>query len=159
MFLMLIRIVFFSFVLYLLYSGCKTSQNNQSPATPVVPLISDGPRYTSTDTFYRVKQRLSGDWIWLKTECCGRIKNVSTPESTKNKIEKKFSTDGTVTTINNGKTESALGYQILFSYLNDNNYMISVDDGRPGLLHFFGDTLVIDYGYVDLQTEWYLRKK
>jgi hypothetical protein len=143
----------------MLHAECKIVRKNHEHQTSIAMPVSDSVQYVSTDTFYKVKQQLSGNWTWLKTECCGRIKKISTPENTQTNIEKKFSMDGSVTTLVNGKIQNTLGYQILFSYLKDDNYMISIDDGRPGILHFFADTMIIDYGYVDLQTEWYLRKK
>jgi hypothetical protein len=155
---MLLRIIFVAAIFQLLYANCKTSKSNlQNGQTQ--PDVSDGPKYTSADTFYLLKQKLAGNWIWLKTDCCGRIKKTSTPKTTNTTIEKQFNTDGTVVVRTNGKSEGTLAYRLLFSYMNDNDTMISIDDGRAGLLRFFGDTLVIDFGYVDLQTEWYVRNR
>lgn len=152
----------FTILCLFIIKACTTTNRTQHMSVEekeVLPNVSDNDRYVPIDSFYLIKHQLSGDWVWLKTQCCGRIVNINTPESTKTTIEKKFSTDGTIYNIENGRTIGTSGYQIIKSYLSDDRYMISIDDGRPGFLYILGDTLIIDYSYVDLQTEWYLRKR
>ncbi len=52
-----------------------------------------------------------------------------------------------------------VSYKIDYNVMRDNRPIILIRDKHPGYIYFKSDTLVIDYGYMDLQTEYYLKKK
>lgn len=134
----------FLVVISLLFA-CKSSKPQQAANNVAI---------TKTLT---LSQQLIGSWQWIKTNCCGRLNTITTPESTKQNILYTFDKGGMASKNVNGKTES-ITYSIGNTFNAEKDTMLQLGNTpRPAYIHFKADTLIIDYGYIDLQTEWYVR--
>ncbi len=100
-----------------------------------------------------------GNWEWWKTICCGRTPFTETSESLKAPKILEFQTGGALLYYSGTELTSTQNYKISYGLVNDDRPVINIGATRPGMLYIKGDTLMIDYGYVDLQTEYYLRRK
>lgn len=100
-----------------------------------------------------------GNWNWIETDCCGIRHGISTPESTNDIIELEIKNDNSFLEIHSkSNTLPRNGNYITF---RDNfSDMIQFNDERPAqyILSKNGDTLVISWKYLELQTEKYVRK-
>lgn len=101
-----------------------------------------------------------GDWEWEKTICCGRTPHTETPETLSSTKTMRFQKGGMVIFLSGNEITSNQTYQISYGLMNDDKRpVITIGASRPGLLFIKDDTLIIDYGYVDLQQEYYVRRK
>lgn len=104
-----------------------------------------------------VNEKLLGSWNWVKTNCCGRISKITTPKITNTTVKYDFMSNNVLTVTTNQKSE-IISYNIANSFNAEKDTMILIGNKKtPAYLRFFNDTLVIDYGYIDLQTEWYVK--
>lgn len=112
-----------------------------------------------TDTFQEQHQEIKGKWVWMKTICCGRVANVSTPEILKITSAIDFDGAGKARLFKNDSLEAKVRYRFFKSYLNDNRMMLVIGDSpRAAYFQINQDTLILDYSYMDLQTEWYVKE-
>lgn len=107
---------------------------------------------------------LTGTWTWVKTVCCGRIRTISTPESSSSTVSLMLNADHTYKKYRNdelkeGSFQTRIGINDYAVETGDRRDVIVFDTESAAYYYFLKDTLVIDYGYMDLQTEYYLRKK
>lgn len=101
---------------------------------------------------------LYGEWIWLKTHCCGRIMNV-TVDTAQTPTIISFTQDGKQLTYKGKQVARTKTYEF---YIDPNlgSPALKLEGvSAPALVHINGDTLVLDYGYMDLQTEFYVRPR
>lgn len=125
--------------------------------------ISKGGQNNSSDNYTNTEPEqqlpdIYGKWLWVKTDCCGRMHKIITDTSetpTYLVLEK----DGKLKRLHGDKTLKVATY----NYQMDPNLgypTLSVSGvSQPGLIHFVGDTMLLDYGYFDLQTEYYIKTK
>lgn len=142
-----------SIPLILVLTGCFFSCKSNKESQYAV--------YDSKENYqaHTLNEKLLGNWNWVKTNCCGRISKITTPKSTNTIIKYTFINNNVlvVTTNQNNDTSS---YNIANSFNAEKDTMILIGNKKtPAYLHFFKDTLVIDYSYIDLQTEWYVKVK
>jgi hypothetical protein len=144
---------FLSLILIALLFSCKTSQpeiKNNAEALSSVTISSEDP-------FESLRNKVHGDWIWVKTSCCGRTRQITTPESTQMKLSRNFAEHDSVELYVNDSLQARVFYGFSFGFKNENDTMIIIGKGRPAYLRIENDTMIIDLGYIDLQTEWYVR--
>lgn len=152
----------FSFFLFItLCYSCKTSkdQSKNEPAVietwqPVQPdtvkVVPDAPLETL----------IVGNWQWAKTICCGRTPQTETAESLPAPKILKFQPGGMLQYFSGDSKISDQTYKIVYELLKDDGRpTITIGARQPALLFIEGDTLLIDYGYIDLQQEYYIRVK
>lgn len=99
-----------------------------------------------------------GKYKWLKRVCCGRMRKVTTPKEG----EEKYMTlteDGHVKYSGNAaKMPDDCTYEIsLNSKTFPERPMLKMTDRIDALMHFRGDTLLIDRGYIDLDKNYWLK--
>lgn len=104
-----------------------------------------------------------GNWVWVKTECCGTQKGITTPETFGDQIELTINPDMSF-------KETANKYRVPRSgkikleektVLNSSNIKtIQFNDERPAQYTFSakGDTLILNWEYLGLQKEFYVKK-
>ena len=112
------------------------------PAKPVVP------------------KNIFTKWIWVETDCCGFRHGISTPESTSDVIELELNPDNTFLETHTKKNALPRSGNIIM--FKENNFdMIQFNDERPARYNLSanGDTLVLSWKHLELQTEKYTRKK
>lgn len=109
--------------------------------------------------FQKQHEQLSGKWIWVKTICCGRTARLSTPEILNQSSALDFNGKGQVKLLKNDTLEATLKYRFFEGFAQENQIMLAIGDNpRAAYFQVQNDTLILDYSYVDLQTEWYIKK-
>lgn len=103
---------------------------------------------TQTET---VQTGLEGTWKIVKRVCCGRT-NKETLGGKKVLI-----LTGSTFEIKGDEDGNASGKYTL-SNSDDMGPMIQLGEKNPAMYSLKGDTLILDWGYMDLATETYLRK-
>ena len=105
-------------------------------------------------------KNIYGNWIWFETDCCGMRHGLSTPASTSDNIELELKEDNTFLEIHTKKNALPRSGNCLLFRENQMD-MIQFNDERPAQysLSTNGDTLIISWKYLELQTEKYERKK
>jgi hypothetical protein len=99
-------------------------------------------------------------WQWTKTSCCGRMPKITTPNTENLKVLLNLKADNTFEKFENATLKEKGSYELNNALEGDTRTMIKLSTiPRSGYLFLQGDTMVIDYGYIDLQTEYYVRKK
>lgn len=109
-------------------------------------------------------QAVVGEWIWVKTFCCGRTSKWTSPELTKSTSSILINSDGTFKRFKNDTLETE-GKYILRRGLNDfqkdqgdSALVIQLNDEYPAFVEFIGDTLLLARGYMDYDNVYYVRK-
>ncbi len=101
-----------------------------------------------------------GQWQWAKTSCCGRVPKITTPNTENLNVLLNLKADNTFEKFENTLLKEKGSYELNNAMEGDTRTMIKLSViPRNGYIFRQGDTLVIDYGYIDLQTEYYFRKK
>jgi len=107
---------------------------------------------------------LNGTWKLEKTNCCGRGMKMIIPEKGTIKTIT-FQEEGKYKEATNGIT-SKEGVFSLRKGINDYQYSVGdsanvvlFDSLMSGYITYLKDTLVISFGYMDLQTDFYTKKK
>ncbi len=107
---------------------------------------------------------IEGDWVWVKTFCCGRNSVWSSPETCKTTQTLTLAKDGKFV-LNRVGQDLQKGKYILRYGLNDfqlqqgdSSLVIQFDDEIPAYVQFIGDTLVLSRGYMDYDNVYYIRK-
>lgn len=102
---------------------------------------------------------LIGKWEWEKTICCGRKPEIMKPEDDKKTQFLEFKKDSTVLFYKGDEIEKRKKYKVNGGTLVNNVPEIDIEGQQPGILRIAGDELVLDYSYIDLQTEYYRKVK
>ena len=147
------------------------------PSEPPVPgaqgdiLKYEAARYDSLmklskDSFHRQKteaikpdktlqEMIMGAWQWDKTICCGR-KQKETRDTSAQKLTL-FIDDHTIQYYRGKQLTGTKVYRL--SRLEDHPTIRLEDNPNAAFLTVGNDTLIIDFEYMDLQTEYYIRVK
>lgn len=158
------KLTYFFFVLVLLIS-CKASKD-QSKNEPAA--VSANDTVAAQDTVATqvvnpnapLENQIIGTWQWEKTICCGRTPHTETAESLPAPKILKFQTTGTLQYFSGDSKISDQTYKIAYELLKgDGRPTITIGARQPALLFIEGDNMTIDYGYIDLQQEFYTRVK
>src|SRR5688572_8887143 len=152
---------YISLVLAVFFFSCKASKDQskndvksdevqQAPVKEQVETKSDGPLETL----------IIGEWEWVKTICCGRTPHTETAESLPAPRVLKFQKGGALEYFSGTEKKSDQTYKISYGLMSDDKRpVVTMGAKQPALLQLEGDSMIIDYGYIDLQTEYYVRKK
>lgn len=101
-----------------------------------------------------------GEWQWAKTSCCGRVPKITTSKSENRNILLNLKADNSFEKFENSLLKEKGSYELNNAIEGDTRTMIKLSTiPRNGYLFQQGDTLAIDYSYIDLQTEYYVKKK
>ena len=147
--------VLFSCVL--LIFSCKSSREQtkadsaqQQRQEPTKEVNQDDP----------IEKLILGEWEWQKTICCGRTPHTKTADSLKAPKILKFQKEGSLLYLSGNELTATDTYTISYGLQNNEQPLLSIGKGhRFGIIRIKDDQLIIDYGYMDLQTEYYVRKK
>lgn len=111
------------------------------------------------DVIEATAEQFLGEYEWLKTYCCGRVRNTYTPKPGTNRTL-------TITQdkIKDTGGEKAAAYDSDYSIdssnqMFPNEHLLKVGKSPAALLKLNGDTLLVDRGYIDLERTWWVRKK
>lgn len=108
-----------------------------------------------------LEEAILGDWEWEKTICCGRTPVRETPETTQTTKALRFQKGGLLQYLSGSEIISTQTYKISYGLRDSDDHcaVITIGAAQPGLLYIKEDTLIIDYGYFDLQQEFYIKRK
>ena len=116
----------------------------------------DGNEWIENKTIY-------GKWLWFKTECCGSKKGTINNESFKDAIYLDLNPDNTFVEDSKKYRVPRSGEIFLTKETQENKTydVIRFNDERPAhyILSADGDTLILTWDYLELQTEYYHRRK
>jgi len=104
-------------------------------------------------------EQFLGEYEWIKTYCCGRLRNTYEPKPGTNRT-----LTITPSTIKDTGGERAKAYESDYAIDSSNQFfpnehMLKVGKSPAALLKLNGDTLLVDRGYIDLERTWWVRKK
>lgn len=133
----------------------KTDDTMAVTADTVV--IADGNNDDQDDKKTGRTHWVVGNWRWIKTNCCGRGAKITTPDALRS-MSLAINIGGTYDKTDGGSKTNG-NYTLGNFSEEDNRTTITFDDERPALLQGGGDTLILNYQYMDLQIEWYVREK
>jgi hypothetical protein len=141
--------IIFFIVAFIILLGCKAKQTSKTTTVNV-----------TTNNTNSTSMNVAGMWQWVKTSCCGRTPVISTPQTENKAVVLNLKSGGTFEkTVNGNKTESG-SYEVKDGMSGENTKTIKLSTiPREGYISILNDTLIINYGYIDLQTEYYKRVK
>ena len=107
-----------------------------------------------------IATKILGKWKWEKTHCCGRNAQTYTDTLNENKILH-FKSGGKVEFYENGKLQKVENYSVEENHDHLKRPAITIGEETlgPAILEIEGDKMMINYGYMDLQIEYYKRVK
>ena len=134
----------------------QKTENNQTEVVVKKATLPPPP-----DPFASIANKLDGKWQWVKTICCGRTPKETSPSTVGYTTALGFANNRELTFYRNDSIQTKGKYKITFGLNNDESdtMIIIGDTPRYGYFRFKEDTLIVDYGYIDLQTEFYIKKK
>ena len=136
----LISIVFFA-----LMASCNGSKNTTKEEN-----VSDHEGKGET-------HEIVGRWKLYKTECCGRNKSTRMAEDTEEESRyMKFESDGMVKYQDHGTLLKKVPYHFETTKEGDQDW-IKIGDEPTAIYVIKGDTLMLNWEYMDLQIEYYLK--
>jgi hypothetical protein len=104
-----------------------------------------------------------GKWVWFKTECCGSKKGTINTESFGDAIYLDLNADNTFMEDSKKYRIPRTGEIFLSKEVQENESfdVIRFNDERPAHYRLTpnGDTLILTWDYMELQTGFYHRKK
>lgn len=157
------------FVIVLLISSCKTNKEAEKEEVEEkkvelkatkADVVKKETQFVASrlndDMLNRYKESLHGDWNWLKTICCARTPQTLYAKDAEKSKTINFSPEGIYTEYENGQVVSKKDYEV-GNALNDRRLTLLIGDYRTAIMHIKEDTLVLDYGYMDLEITYYTR--
>lgn len=105
----------------------------------------------------QTKRELFGTWQWHRTDCCARLPNTTYAKDTDKPKSLYFSKNNTLTYFENGKETSTVPFEVGRAF-NDDRVTLKSGEFKTAIMHLKGDTLVLDYGYMDLAVDYYIKE-
>jgi hypothetical protein len=112
----------------------------------------------------KLSNPVEGEWVWVKTFCCGRNSVWSSPETCKTSQSLTLNKNGTFElnrvgqNIEKGKYILRRGLNDFQMQQGDSSLVIQFNDDIPAYVQFLGDTMVLSRGYMDYDNVYYVRK-
>ncbi|QQR98481.1 MAG: hypothetical protein IPK18_02830 [Sphingobacteriales bacterium] len=118
---------------------------------------------TNNTSSWVENKTIYGKWEWLKTECCGKKKGTTTPDTYGDKIILELLPNNTFAE-NANKYRVPRSGNITLSKVNSYDKQVKTiqfNDERPAYysLSQNGDTLILSWEHLELQKEYYLKTK
>lgn len=134
------------------FSNCETSKNTtKHNINETKPLPMDN---GENDKSTQNSDALIGSWEWIKTDCCGRTSKTTyaSPDAEKRIIT--FYEDGTAL-FYAADPEGKMEQQKYSKGMMGEQETIKIGNLQPAIMGIENDTLVLNWGYFDLQIEYY----
>lgn len=138
--------------------GTADPQTNEAPAAQPVSDTSGTARQAQQDRSN--KQMLSalyGEWQWIRTACCGRVQQDSYPAASDPPRIISFFEEGSARYFSGREKTSTSLLPFRVGSLGPIQPTITIGEMRPAIFRVHNDTLTLDWGYIDLHTEYYTR--
>lgn len=143
------RIILFSAFIILTAFSCKTTKDARKSK------VKSNMEPTKLDS----KNPIIGNWIWVETVCCGRMKGITKAAESKETKGLNVYTDGKYELLTNGKVSTTGTYKMGTGTPYKERESIQMDDNSGALITFVDDKLILSWEYMDLQIETYQRVK
>lgn len=149
------NIIISSFVIIFVLSSCKSKEKIT--------------KTTDTETNSKAEDKLPslvGEWTLIKEICCGRTKTTYVGNDLRKNIKLKiddkknakiFSLNTSSGNIDNYEAKVEFKQEAARENRLERNYL-RFGDRKWAMFRLQNDTLIIDYSYMDLQTEFYVKK-
>lgn len=136
----------------------KTETDAPLKKVNVKDITANKTKVGATQKMQEQKTAMVGKYKWLKRVCCGRMQKVTLPEEGQETFMT-FTEDGKVVYSGDAmKNAENTEYTL---EMNSRSFperpMLKMGERIPALMHFQGDTLVIDRGYIDLDKTYWLK--
>lgn len=102
---------------------------------------------------------LVGQWEWVKTDCCGRMTGEILPKEDEPKRIISFSNDGKANYFINDTKDATNEYTFKIGSLGPKQPTVKIGEHQPAMFMVEDETLILSWGYMDLQVEYYKRIK
>lgn len=107
---------------------------------------------------YNFSVQLLGTWNWYRTDCCARMPNTTYAKDVEDSKKLVFSENKRMMYYKNNTVTENLEYEVGNAF-NDDRITLRTGEFKTAIAHIKGDTLVLDYGYMDLAIDYYLKAK
>ena len=123
----------------------------QQPSTPQItnPVQEETPESN-------LENMILGTWEWYKTNCCYRMPKTTYADTSEEKTRLRFRENNILEYYLDDQLTKTANYKVGYGLMDDKRPTLRIDH-RAALLYIRQDTLIIDYGYMDLQTEFYFK--
>lgn len=126
-------------------------------------VFSKPPKNKTAPTSWVESTSIYGKWRWIETECCGKKRGKTTPDSYGNNIFLNINANNTFNEQSEKHRVPREGNITLSKLLKDGKTYktIQFNDERPAHYELSknGDTLVLSWEYLELQKETYVKAK
>jgi hypothetical protein len=146
--------ILYLFLTGFVFSNCEGSKkvtDNTDAQPKEVTMNAD-----ENEKLEKLTEGLIGSWEWIRTDCCGRTSKTTyaSPEAEKRIIA--FYEDGTALfyTID---PDGAMTKQKYTKGMMGNQATVKIGPLQPAIMEISDDTLMLNWGYFDLQIEYYKR--
>ncbi|MBK7503820.1 MAG: hypothetical protein IPI52_01550 [Bacteroidetes bacterium] len=143
------KIIIFAAFIVLSAFSCRATKEGKNGET------KEGVNKIKLDS----KNPIVGNWSWLETYCCGRMKGVEKASITKEIKGLNIYPDGNYERTENGKVTTTGKYTMGTGTPYKGRESIQFDENVGALLQINGDTAILSWEYMDLQIETYVRAK
>ena len=131
---------------------------------------TDSQQLTSSGTSGKVEQEgmskakhaavdLVGQWVWVKTNCCGRMMGETIPGEEEVARIISFDGKGTASYFTDNSKEKVYDMPYKVGILGPLQPTVRIGELQPAIFVVKDDTLVLSWGYMDLHIEYYERIK
>lgn len=134
------------------FSNCESSKKVaaiQDTKTSQETMSTD-----ATTNAKRASQDIMGSWEWVKTDCCGRTSKTTLADPNDEKRVISFDKDGTAM-FYTSDPEGRMAKQKFTLGTMGTQPTIKIGELRPAIFTIKDDMLVLNWGYMDLQIEYY----
>lgn len=171
------NLLFLPFFLLIACGGSDNSNNNSSDHTgdsveTIVPdtdsgkepditgLQNDEPGNNDIKNNHDIQsnddplQAVLGKWKFVKSVCCGRVQTTY-PDSLNTTVE--FTKEGKVIYYHGTEFYKKLPFKVGMGEIYEDRPYLQIGNKYKGLLTIDGQEMILDFGYMDLHTEYYTR--
>lgn len=121
---------------------------------------SEGTEATQSDgKHYKMEgDDLVGQWVWVKTSCCGRLTSDTFPEEGAAPRIISFDKEGMAEYYSGDKGQKLMRQPYTIGELGTQT-TVKIGDLQPAIIMVHEQELSLSWGYIDLQIEYYQRVK
>lgn len=133
------------------YPDKKQSQKTETSN----PSQSDSLRQEAVEDVALARKLVIGKWKWDKTICCSRRPEVEKPDPNDTPEYVVFRQDSSVAFYTGDSLKKKKHFRVKKGALVSNLPELKIEGQRTAILKVTKHQLVLDYSYIDLQTEYY----
>ncbi len=133
---------------------CKTGCSNKNEMVKTEDILP-----MATDTAMAAPTPI-GDWVLIRYICCGRTTSTQKYNANDNMITMHLGEDMKFSSFDKLNSSGKKAGNYSYNEKGELGQTLQLGNDSPAMMYMqSNDTLVLSWGYMDLQTEVYLRKK